>query len=286
MKYDIQNDFRSIRELLGLSLDDFAEAVGTAKMTVIRWEKGLFLPSAIATESVYSYAFSNPYHPLRLNALKAELRKDDKVNRVLLFHGAKGEIVEPIDTGHTVGFADFGNGFYAGESLEQAETWVAGEPNSSVYLLYFSPENFKGFKIEIGIDWMLAVAYYRGKLDSFKNKTRVMRIIREIEQSDYVIAPIADNQMYKTINDFINGFITTEQCLHCLSATTLGYQYVFRTNSVCKGLTLLDRLYLCKKEKEEALSLKSKLSQSGLDKVQMSLRQYRGKGVYIEDLLK
>lgn len=35
--------------------------------------------------------------------------------------------------------------------------------------------------------------------------------------------------MFRIIDSFIEGEITDEQCIHCLAATNLGLQYVFKT---------------------------------------------------------
>ena len=74
---------------------------------------------------------------------------------------------------------------------------------------------------------MMTIAYYRGALDKYKDHAIITRIIKDSRNCDYIIAPIADNRMFKIIDSFIQGEITDEQCKHCLAATNLGKQYVF-----------------------------------------------------------
>lgn len=286
MNYAFSQDIRAIRSLLALSQSEFSRNLGIAPLSLKRWEKGDFVPNSLSQEKLYEFAYSNRSHPLRLNALKSEFRYEDRGNDVLLFHGARSEVSSPIDTRHSHFPSDFGAGFYAGESLLQAGSWVALDPASSVYLLYFTPEVSLRFHcFEVGVEWMIAVAFYRGKLLAYKNSFRLRKILSEIEECDYLIAPIADNQMYQTIADFIAGYLTTEQCLHALSASPLGYQYVFRKDDLCAKLILTDRLYLCESERKDYLDFAARRQENGLDKVKASLIAYRGKGLYIDEVL-
>lgn len=80
------------------------------------------------------------------------------------------------------------------------------------------------------------VANFRGTLSEYQNHPKVKKIINKVLDADYIIAPIADNKMFETIDDFINGNITNVQCEHCLSATNLGKQYVFKSDKAIKQL--------------------------------------------------
>lgn len=109
-------------------------------------------------------------------------------------------------------------------------------------------------------------------------------IIQEIKQCDYLIVPIADNKMYEIINNFIDKKITDEACLHALSMTDLGKQFVLKSQKAINNLVFLDRFYLCNKEKKDYLKVKERNSQESFNKVKMSLLKYRRKGKYIDEL--
>ena len=112
----------------------------------------------------------------------------------------------------------------------------------------------------------------------------VKKVIDQIEELDYLIAPIADNRVYQTINDFINGLITDEACLHAISLTDLGKQYVFKTMKAINCLECLDRLYLCKDEKEHYKTLRNKKMNEYISQVKMAFIEYRRKGKYFDEL--
>ena len=133
---------------------------------------------------------------------------------------------------------------------------------------------------------MLTIAYFRGTLDEYKEHPAVQKILKEARNCDYIVAPIADNRMFQIINSFIAGEITDEQCKHCLAATNLGNQYVFTSERAAKKLRILERTYISSSEREYYKGIRTAETKLGDDKVKLARRQYRGKGKYIDDILK
>ena len=97
---------------------------------------------------------------------------------------------------------------------------------------------------------MMTIAYYRGTLDKYTDHAIIQKIIKDSRNCDYIIAPIADNRMFKIIDSFIQGEITDEQCKHCLAATNLGKQYVFVSDLAISQLKIVERVYLADNEKK------------------------------------
>ena len=133
---------------------------------------------------------------------------------------------------------------------------------------------------------MLTIAYFRGRLTGYDEHPIIRELIRKIDGKDYVSAPIADNRMFEIIDSFIDGEITDVQCQHCLSATNLGNQYVFKTEKAVRQLELKRHCYLSEREKKYYLTSKQEESKIGNDKVKIARKQFRGQGKYIEDILK
>ena len=115
---------------------------------------------------------------------------------------------------------------------------------------------------------------------------RIKKLIKNKEKYDFIIAPIADNRMFQIINSFISGEITDEQCKHCLAATNLGKQYVFASEKSVKKIKILERSYISSNEREYLKTRRSEESKLGEDKVKLARIQYRGKGLYIDEILK
>lgn len=283
MKYNFPEDIKSIREILGLSQSEFAEQIGVEQVTISRNELGKTEPSAKILESVYTFAFAKN---IKINKLKEMLWRDDlRKNEKLLFHGAKSEIDGEIDIRRGRYNNDFGQGFYTGESYEQAISFVSGFDHSSVYYIRFDDKNLKCKRYEVDQEWMMTIAYYRGALDEYRNHPIIEKLIEQSRDCDYIIAPIADNRMFQIINSFIAGELTDEQCKHCLAATNLGMQYIFISEKAVSQAKFIERCYISNNEREYYKNVRLEESKLGDNKVKLARKQYRGKGRYIDEIL-
>lgn len=281
--YDLKKDIKTIRTLFHLSQEQFAYEVGLSRSNVARYEAGTIFPHDSALEKIYAFPYKNKFY---LNKAKEMLFLDNKEDYTLLFHGAKYEIKDQIDPLHLNGLKDFGAGFYLGESFDSAASWICEYRTGSVYSFYFKNNNLKYIEFEVNEDWMYAILYYRGMFKEYIPNDKVLEIIKKIGSVDYIIAPIADNQMYDTLTAFSLRQITDEQCLHALSANNLGKQYVIKTQKAVDNLLLIERMYLCEQEKESCLNNKTTTSIQGRNKSTLSIEEYRRKGRYIDEIFK
>ena len=283
MEYNFSKDLKSIREILGVSQSEFADQIGVEQVTISRNELGKTNPSAKILENVYTFAFAKN---IKINKLKEMFWRDDlKKHEKLLFHGAKSKIDGKIDIHRGRHNNDFGQRFYAGESYEQAISFVSGFENSSVYYICFNDDDLTYKRYEVNQEWMMTIAYYRGALDEYKNHPVVKKIIEQSRACDYIIAPIADNRMFQIINSFIEGELTDEQCKHCLAATNLGMQYIFVSEKAVSQAKLIERCYISHNEREYYKNIRLEESKLGANKVKLARKQYRGKGRYIDEIL-
>lgn len=281
--YDIGLDIKRICAYFDITSERFSEEIGLSRMQILRLSQNEDSPKKETLEKIYSFPFSRG---INLNQGKSSLFSDNAKGRKLLFHGTSGDIKGEIDVNHSVPPNDFGNGFYAGETLTQGATWVAGNEYASVYCFYADLKQLKAMKFYPDRNWLYSILYYRGALRDYEIPNEVAELIYEIEQSDIIVAPIADNEVYATIQSFADSEMTDEACIHAISASNLGYQYVFKNNEACKRLLFLDRLYLCKQEKEEYIAKKRTLSKEGLEKSRLAKIEYRRKGRYFDEIFK
>ncbi len=281
--FNVYDDIEIIRELLELSMQAFADHIHTYPSTIYRWKVSEDSISQKNLEAIYDFAFQKN---IRLNKIKEQLfREECSDGHVVLFHGAKTSIDGPLSIERSRKTNDFGRGFYCGESLEQSAMFVSNYPQSSLYIIDFNKAGLKGLQLGVEQDWMLMIAYFRGKLTQHAQHPVILNILSKLEGVDYIVAPIADNRMFQIIDSFIDGEITDVQCQHCLSATNLGNQYVFVTPKALQNVTLLRRCYLATAEKNYYISARSEDSKVSNDKVKIARKQYRGQGQYIEDIL-
>ncbi len=285
MFYDLNKDIRYTKTVLNMNDTSISEFFGVSRMTLSRWQNGTSRPNIDTLNKIYNTIYKSG---INLNRIKEEMYMSSmKNNHVLLFHGAKTEISGEPSIEYSNGKKDFGKGFYLGESFNQAASFVVGYENSSVYLFDFDKSNVNIKEYNVSKEWMILIAYFRGKLDRYKDSKYLNELLDTLKNIDVVIAPIADNTMYTTLDDFIEGKITDLQCLNALSANRLGRQYVFLNDSIIKNnLKMIERCFYSALEKKDYLEYRFKENEIGKNKVILALREYAGKGSYIEELLK
>lgn len=284
MAFLLEQDIESVLEITGFTAEELAEELGVSRITISNWINNKNNISEKHMQEFYEYVFKKG---IRLNKIKEQFYREDMVkdNEVLLFHGAKTKLEGNLRLDCNKRINDFGDGFYCGESLEQSAMFVATHKRSSLYMVKFDPSDLRGREFKVDREWMLTIAYYRGKLSEYADTKTVQQLITANKGVDYIIAPIADNRMFEIIDSFIDGEITDIQCQHCLSATNLGKQYVFISQKSLDNVTILERCFLTDSEKESYLTARQENFKMNMDKVKLARKQYRNQGQYIEDIL-
>lgn len=284
MNFKIAEDLVLIRNFFDITREEIAKELDVEPITLNRIENCNNTYRYNLLDKIYSFTFDTG---LNLNMQKEKLYKDDTKNgHMLLIHASKFGIEGDISASKGRPNNDFGIGFYCGDAYVNSVSFVCRFDNSSIYFIDFDPSNLKCIKFNVDLEWMLAVAYFRGKLDEFKSNPIIIDIVSKVNDADYIIAPIADNRMYKIIFNFIEGEITDEQCRHCLSATNLGMQYVFKTQKSINNLTILEKCFIPSIEKNYYIKEQSNIAMIGANKEKLARIKYRGQGKYIEEILK
>jgi len=285
MDYNLIEDLEYAKDVLSLGEEDFYNLIQVPKTTYYRWKRNNHIPNNKELDNIYNILYNKR---INFNRIKEELYLSlENKNTKILFHGSKKGIDGMISIDYGSENKDFGKGFYAGESVKQSISFVCSYPNSSLYFLKLNNfEKIKKVEFDVSKEWMILIAYYRGKIDKYSNSKYIKKILNKIKNKDMIIAPIADNTMYSIINEFIEGSITDEQCINCLSANRLGKQYVFLNNKVIEdNLEILSKAYISSKEKEDYSKTRLEEDNIGKKKVIMAKRKYAGIGKYIEELL-
>ena len=277
-KYQIKEDLEFILESEGINPLELSEKTKVSRTTIDGILKTGKARSDVC-EKIYSYFYKGNY---RLNSVKEELAKEKNNN--VLFHGSRNGLTEVTATGSRDN-CDFGKGFYLGETYNQALSFVCEKENSSVYSFGYSLKGLRTKMFDCDLDWMLAICYYRGNLQEYATAERLNRIIEDIEESDTVIAPIADNKMFYIMSQFTNGDINANIALHSLSASKLGLQYVFRTDKAINNLVPIENYYISAPEREDCIKQLTQRSYEIDTKLKLAKREFKD-GLYIEEILK
>lgn len=283
MEFNISKDMKLVRELLNISQQDLANELDVELLTIQRIENELTNTSNRTLNKFYDFVYKSKIH---LNKIKELFYLEGIVNEKLLIHGAKNIINGAIDLNKGRKNNDFGQGFYLGETYEQAASFIENFEDSCIYYFSFDNTDLNYKKYIVNQEWMLTIACFRGTLNEYKNHPMIKKLIKQLKKMDYVIAPIADNKMFRIIDAFINGEITDEQCKHSLAATNLGYQYVLLTDKAISKLKKLECCFLSKEERSHYRKIKKDDAKLSENKVKLARINFRGKGHYIDEILK
>lgn len=278
LDYRIKDDIEFIKEAEKINEDELSSLTNVSR-TTLNEIKNTNKCNITVCEKIYSYIYKKKY---RLNSVKEELLKEQY--KKVLFHGSKRGIDEILATGSRNN-CDFGNGFYLGESYNQALAFVSEFDNSCIYSFSFDYKNLNVYQFECDLDWMLAVCYYRGTLNEYSNCDKVLNVIEKLKDVDIIIAPIADNKMFYIMIQFAEGEINADVAIHSLSASKLGYQYILKTDRAIKCLRPIEKYYVCK---EERIDCQNELEKRGYEidtKLKIAKREFKD-GLYIDEVFK
>lgn len=283
MEYNLKKDIEFLKTIRDMNDEQVSNFLGISRMTLNRWMNNKSKPSKDSLEKIYNKIYEEN---IDLSRIKEEMYVSSlKNNHVLLFHGARNGLQGKPLINFSDKQKDFGKGFYFGESFDQSASFVINSIHSSIYIFDFNKENARIKEYNVSKEWMLLITYFREKLKNYQNEEYLNTLLDEIKDVDVVIAPIADNTMYSVLDDFTEGKITELQCLNALSANRLGKQYVFLNNKIINSnLKMLEKCYFSTKEREYYRELRKKENEIGKNKVKLALREYAGKGKYIEEM--
>ena len=277
-RYRIKDDIGFIVEAEKINKLELSESTKISRSTLDSIEKRDAATDEVC-EKFYSYIYKHNY---RLNLVKEELIKEKYGN--VLFHGSKYGINDISVTGSRNN-CDFGNGFYLGQTYNQALSFVCEYDKASVYSFRYSLKGLKKIEFDCSLDWMIAICYFRETIKDYAKSDMVQKVVKKIEDADIIIAPIADNRMFYVMSQFAEGEINADVALHSLSASSLGQQYILKTNKALKNLVPIEKYYFSVPEREDCRSTLIERSYAIDTKLKLAKREFKT-GLYIEELLK
>ncbi len=151
---------------------------------------------------------------------------------MLLYHGSNVKVCK-----HKIikskRLLDFGIGFYLTSDFDQAKKWAErtayrrneGLPQVSVFQLDESKINSLKLLVfeSADIDWLNYVS--KNRTDEYFSDT-----------FDIVIGPVANDQAFRTVNNYLKGYFSQEIALELLLPQKLKDQYAFKSKKALSHL--------------------------------------------------
>lgn len=145
------------------------------------------------------------------------------MEKIMLYHGSNVEVAEPriLLNGF---YKDFGYGFYCTKYEKQAKRWALTRKGDSIVNRYFYNVNTK-LKIktflEMNDEWLDLVVESR---------------IGTLHAYDIVEGPMADDQIWNFVEDYIEGRISRKAFWEIVKFNHPTHQIVFCTEEALKTL--------------------------------------------------
>ena len=277
----MQDLIKTIRKKMNLSQEQLAALIGISPVTVNRWENEKAKPSLMAQKQLYDICVS---HKLDLADYIVE-REQIHENRSVLYHASRFGIsgnIQPISRSR----CDFGKGFYMGTDPIQPLTLVCNEKNPVFYTLDFNTGNLSVLDVEMGIDWAMLIAYYRGYMDDKTGRVVYEKYAHMADGCDVIVGYIANDRMYQVLTDFFERRITDTALIGSLSALKLGRQYVAITQKACDQIRIIKERPL---QKLDLMILKDRSKirrREGIELADRIVTEHRRDGRYFDEIVR
>lgn len=278
---------KEIRSYLHLSQQETADYLGVTFATVNRWENGRAIPNRLAQQKLYDLCIEREV-PL-MNLIHERIDKavagiKHSPDRLLLFHGSKsglaGEIA-PISRDR----CDFGKGFYMGTQAEQPLTLICDFEQSKFYVVSLKVSSLKTLHISPDVEWAMAVAYHRGKMEGIKGTVMYERYQKKFEGCDLIIGSIANDRMFYVLDNFFLGNITDLALVNSLSALQLGEQYVAVSKKGCEEVQIEREILLSYLERQCLRDVSEQNRARGISLANDICKNYRREGRFFDEIL-
>jgi len=157
---------------------------------------------------------------------------------MIIYHGSYMEIVE-VDLSKSVPNKDFGRGFYTTKIREQAEIWARrrGEHHGTPGFVSDFDFNENAF-FDSNYKTLRFSGYMEEWLD-FVVSNRNRKTAAPVHDYDIVEGPVADDDVFARIDDYLNGNISKEGFLADLAQFPNSHQICFCT---VKSLHSIERV--------------------------------------------
>lgn len=274
---------KEIRLMAQMNQEQFANALGTTPLSINRWENGKTVPNNMAQMQLFEFCKERNIDLFSYVVEQVRYKDDKEV--FVLYHGSKKGIVgniRPISSA----YCDFGKGFYMGTDPAQPLTLVCDEKAPQFYTVSANLTGLKILNVEVGLDWALMIAYYRGYMDAYKETDIYQKYAHMADGYDMIVGYIANDRMYKVMTRFFDKEITDEALLHSLSVLDLGKQYVAINQKACDQIKILAQRPLNKLELKILEEKSIQRREEGIALTEDILVKYRRKGKFFDEIMR
>lgn len=274
---------RTIRSLANMNQEQFAKEIGATPLSINRWENGKTIPNRMAQTQLVE--FCREHQIDMFDYIVDEVRCSPTDNRMIVYHGSKKGIdgeIKPISRE----YCDFGRGFYLGTETSQPLTLICDEKNPKFYALKFDLDGLNVLNVDVGLEWAMLIAYYRGYMKDVKGSAIYNHYANMANGYDVICGYIANDRMYQVMKRFFEKEITDIALINSLSVLDLGKQYVCLTEKSCKHLEIVFTKELSSLELAILREKSILRREEGIAKTEEILVKYRRDGKFFDEIMR
>ncbi|MCC8041928.1 MAG: DUF3990 domain-containing protein [Oscillospiraceae bacterium] len=161
---------------------------------------------------------------------------------MILYHGSNIKVDKPKIM-PPKRMLDFGRGFYLTSDLEQAKRWAArtekirNDGKATVSIFNIDSDCINSLNIlrfeSADRQWLRFVSQNRMSMNFDENNT-----------FDIIIGPVADDQVIRTVNQYMKGYFSEDIAVQLLLPQRFKDQYAFKTEKALNTLIFLEEMTL------------------------------------------
>lgn len=276
----MKNYVQEIRAELGVNQEKLALLLGVSPVTVNRWENGKAKPTVMAQNKLYEIC-----KEFKVDLANYVMKRHEAEADSVLYHASRKGLQGNIQP-KSRSKCDFGPGFYMGTETIQPLTLVCNEDKPRFYRLKMNLDGLKILHVDVGIDWAMLIAYFRGYMDGEKGTPIYEKYSHMADGYDVIVGFIADDRMYQVLTDFFERRITDTALIASLSALQLGKQSVAITQKACSQIQILDECILNRLELLTLKDCSEARRREGISLAEKCVIEHRRDGRYFDEILK
>lgn len=159
---------------------------------------------------------------------------------MILYHGSNVSVQKPKII-KAKRLLDFGTAFYTTSDFEQAKKWAERTKDR------YESENaiVSVFEVNNELFTQLSMLVFEGANKGWLEyvcKNRAGQNERDFY--DVVIGPVANDQVVRTVNNYLNGYFSEKIALELLKTQKLKDQYAFKTQKSLSSLKFIEEKVL------------------------------------------
>ena len=172
--------------------------------------------------------------------------KDMNICKPQIYYHGSGVVVESPNLLKSREDIDFGVGFYLTTDKMMAKKWASSRANAIVNEYSVNIMNLNSYIFSLDKEWLEFVRANRGYGPNQKE------IIKQYKSYDVLIGPTADDKLFDTIQQYLDGYLSPFRTLKYLNIAGYSNQIVLKTAKSIENCTFLRAKELVGAEKQDA----------------------------------